>query len=134
MKKNEYIKKYRLQGKISDYKVFRDFQKFDKLEDADEFVQDLINNDIKIILKKYPETEKIYITGSYFRGDFINEKTPLRFKNAINTFRKNKKASEFSDRDYVIFPNHHEQMNVEMIKDDVNILSENKNKLLIWEK
>lgn len=96
-----------------------------------DYVIDKLKTITQVLKKKYPVVEKIYLTGSYAYGLWVDEKRPEE----IN--RKRIKKGRPSDFDVILFPHpkKFEIIDSEVGKIDIMFDSGSRRyKLLIWEK
>ena len=77
------------------------------------------------LLIKYPQVTKVWLTGSYANGDYINEFMPSYY---LDLKKKVKGKSKISDVDFVTEP-----VIVQNGIDFDLLPNENRNKLLIWQ-
>lgn len=90
------------------------------------FERDRIMEAVEKIKKDFPQTEKIYLTGSFVRGDYINDFVPGYF---WNLKQKVKGKAKISDLDFVTVPQVIKRTN------DYDLLAdENREKILLFER
>jgi predicted nucleotidyltransferase len=69
-------------------------------ENLPNYVKERIKACVDLILEKYPETQMIYLIGSYANGSYIDEQTSEDFKNLKSIFQRPK----ISDFDFETSP------------------------------
>lgn len=70
-----------------------------------------------------PDVEKVWLSGSYVKGDWVDENTPDEFKKIRN---KLKNKSTLSDVDFITYP-------IIQGNNYYDIISDNKHKLLLYD-
>lgn len=61
----------------------------------------IVTEKLKKLLDKHPNTEKVYLLGSYANGDWVDEQTPEWFKDFRRSIGKRK---HISDVDFYVEP------------------------------
>lgn len=87
-------------------------------------ISPIVKEKLEILIKDHPEITRVWLTGSYAKGDWIDQCTPewvVQFKKSMG-WSKTK-----SDVDFIVEP--------EGVKttSDYDIIADNKNKILIYD-
>lgn len=113
------------------YKAASGNRKFKNKDNIPEYIKATLDGHIIDIRKAYPDTTKIYLTGSYARGNYIDSRTTQEFRELKRTATL-QNVIKISDFDYMIVPN---LSKMSEALGDIHLIADNgTTKLLIWQK